>query len=544
LRSKNSIGFDLKVFTLQSKAETIVGAFILVALILFFYLSFFLGFFRFDKLKYHTYIVYFSDASGLEKKTDVKIAGVKVGWLEQVELIPESACHARASIMIQKEFILHNDSRVFVRQDGVLGTKYLEVIPGSPDEPMLLPGQTLASPGRSSVAMDDILFRVRDIAADVQEMTHSLKENFRIADSTGELKTMFQHFQLAAEKIASISQTLDRTLSVNEQNINGILTDLKEFASGLKNNFPSLQTNLAHVSEAIDKDISRLTDKFEATAQAFEDAAFQARDGFKNISAVAGKINDGQGMLGKLINEDETYRDLKVTIQGLKTYFNKMDSVSVVLDSHSEFMFRPAEHVYFEDSKGYLDARFHVTEDKFYIFQVVGSQKGKLQRNIVTKQWFDENGKLLLPSQLLAEKVAIPELIGVIETTNRTLDIYKFGFQFCKIFKDVAFRLGIFENTVGIGLDIDIPFGCPDRFRWVTTFEAFDFRGRDRLNDSRPHLKWLNRVFFLRNIYLTFGADDFVSRQNANAFFGGGIRFCDDDIKFLLGTVGFGGLSR
>ena len=55
---------------------------------------------------------------------------------------------------------------------------------------------------------------VRDIAADVQEMTHSLKENFRIADSTGELKTMFQHFQLAAEKIASISQTLDRTLSV------------------------------------------------------------------------------------------------------------------------------------------------------------------------------------------------------------------------------------------------------------------------------------------------------------------------------------------
>ncbi|MBI2775320.1 MCE family protein [Candidatus Dependentiae bacterium] len=529
---------------MQIKAETIVGIFILTALGIFFYLSFFLGVFRFDRLKYNQYIVYFSDVSGMEKKADVKIAGVKVGWIEKIELAANTHFQACATIMVQKDFILYRDAHAIVRQDGILGTKYLDIFPGDADQARLFPGDILGVPGRSPVSVDDILVRMRDIATDVQQVTRSLRETFGGTQSSDELRGMFRNFQEAAERIASISQVLDRTLIGNEQNLNGILGDLREFTHGLRDKFPDLQSSIAHTSQTIDRDVSRLADRFEAAAQALEDAAFQARDGFKNVSSVAGKLDEGKGLLGKLINEDETYRDLKVTIQGVKSYFNKMDAVNVVLDSHSEFMFRPAEHVYFEDAKGYFDARFHVTEDKFYVLQIVGSQKGKLHRQIVTKQWFDENGKLLLPSELLAEKVAIPELIGVIETTNRSLDIYKFGFQFGKIFKDVAFRMGIFENTIGIGLDIDIPFGCPDTFRWVTTFEAFDFRGRDRLNDSRPHLKWLNRVFFMRNIYLTFGADDFVSRQNANAFFGGGIRFCDDDIKFLLGTVGFGGLNR
>ena len=31
-------------------------------------------------------------------------------------------------------------------------------------------------------------------------------------------------------------------------------------------------------------------------------------------------------------------------------------------------------------------------------------------------------------------------------------------------------------------------------FRWVTTLEAFDFYGRNRIDDHRLHLKWLNKI--------------------------------------------------
>ena len=43
---------------------------------------------------------------------------------------------------------------------------------------------------------------------------------------------------------------------------------------------------------------------------------------------------------------------------------------------------------------------------------------------------------------------------------------------------------------------------------------------------------------FLKNIYMSFGIDDFVSKHNTNAFFGIGVRFVDDDIKYIIGKIG------
>ena len=117
-------------------------------------------------------------------------------------------------------------------------------------------------------------------------------------------------------------------------------------------------------------------------------------------------------------------------------------------------------------------------------------------------------------------------------TRYRFLDKYMLNLQFGKIYGNFAFRVGLFDSTGGIGVDIDLPLGS-ESFRWVTTLEAYDWRGRNRLFDDRPHLKWLNRMFFSKTLYFTFGADDFVSRDK-NAFFGVGIRFADDDVKYLI----------
>lgn len=499
-------------------------------------MSFFLGVFRLDRINYSSYIVYFNDIGGLEKKADVKIAGVKVGWAESIDLI-EGHYQARANIMILNRYILRSDAYAIVRQEGLLGTKYLEIIPGDPLLPALQPGQPLAVPGKTPAGMDEILHKIKDIASHIESVTDCLKDSFATPESKDQLKSMLDNFHQAAEKIAGFSTTLDRTVSSNEETITAMLRDFKEFAGDIKDNFPALKNYIEKISDAIDRDAGRVATSLETTANALEEAALQARDGLRNIGSITEKIDQGKGLLGKLINEEETYKDLKLTVQGVKNYFSKMDALTMILDAHSEYMYRPAEHVRFEDVKGYFDVRIHPNEDKFYIFQIVSSQKGTVRRNIVNKAWYDENGYPLLTSELLAQGVQLPELVGVIETTNRSLDQYKFGFQFGKIFRDFAVRFGIFENTVGVGIDFDIPFGT-EKFRWVTSLEGFDVRGRDRINDSRPHFKWLNRVFVFRNFYFTFGADDFVSKNNANGFFGAGLRFTDDDIKYFINQIG------
>ena len=125
-------------------------------------------------------------------------------------------------------------------------------------------------------------------------------------------------------------------------------------------------------------------------------------------------------------------------------------------------------------------------------------------------------------------------MVSTTKTKTEILDDWRFNLQFGKIFSDVAFRIGLFEGFSGLAVDYEVPLAI-DNFRWVTTLEGYDFRGRNHyFNDARPHLKWLNRMFIGRNIYIVFGADDFVSKWNKNIFFGAGIRFADDDLKYFM----------
>jgi hypothetical protein len=135
---------------------------------------------------------------------------------------------------------------------------------------------------------------------------------------------------------------------------------------------------------------------------------------------------------------------------------------------------------------------------------------------------------------------------GVREEKIKNLrDKGTFGVQVGKIFGDVALRAGMIDGFTGIGIDVDIPFRT-DLFRWITTFELYDLSGRGRIGDRRPHLKWLNKIYVMRHLYVTFGADDFISKQNANGFYGVGLRFGDDDLKYLFGSFSgmFSGFGR
>ena len=82
-----------------------------------------------------------------------------------------------------------------------------------------------------------------------------------------------------------------------------------------------------------------------------------------------------------------------------------------------------------------------------------------------------------------------------------------------------------------------------DKIHWVTTVEAFDFKGTKRLNDQRPYVKWMNKVFFMRNIYTVFGMDDVFGKKTSGPFVGGGLRFGDDDLKYVLSSLPIGNIA-
>jgi phospholipid/cholesterol/gamma-HCH transport system substrate-binding protein len=545
---------------MRINTETSVGIFVLGALAIFFYMTFQIGVFRLDTGNYKSHPVFFTDVSGLIPKSDVKVAGVKVGWVQKIALIEGAdEYRAKATIMVNRQYQLHSNASAIVRQDGLLGNKFLELNPGDSGLPSLKRGQALGSLGQAPTSIDSLIQKVGKVADNIEDITESVKSAIGGVDGRVELRETFKNINVAAEKIANFSTIIDRIANRNESDVNAVVVDIREFARELRMGFPPLQEDIRRIANQLevdilpafkdgvqkiakvfDRDFGSVAGKLESTADAIEEAALQTRDGFRSIESVADKINEGKGLIGKLVNEDQTYQDLKVAVQGLKNYFSKIESLGIVFDSHVETMYRPAENFAYKDAKGYFDVRVHPNEDHFYLMQMVGSLKGSIKRRDVEIIKKDPNGVAYDPALLGVSPDFLWAYPSKYEEIIRERDTFKYGFQFGKTFRELAFRFGLFENTFGLGVDYSLPFGN-ERVRWVTSFEAFDFRGRDRINDERPHVKWTNKLFFLRNFYFNFGADDFISKHNSNTFMGMGIRFGDDDIKYFVSRLGFGG---
>ena len=75
----------------------------------------------------------FDDVSGLNVHAPVRIAGVKIGVVESIELLPKTY-QAKIVMMIDEKFKnLPTDTSVSVATEGLLGMKYLEITPGFED---------------------------------------------------------------------------------------------------------------------------------------------------------------------------------------------------------------------------------------------------------------------------------------------------------------------------------------------------------------------------------------------------------------------------
>jgi phospholipid/cholesterol/gamma-HCH transport system substrate-binding protein len=520
---------------LHSSLETRVGIFVIAAAAIFMYMGFQIGSFRFDKSHYRSYSVYFKDISGVSRKSAVKIAGVKVGWVESVALVPDHEMMVDAQVMILSDYKLYSDAYAIVRQEGLLGPKYLEIIPGDPLLSPLEEGEALKKSSRAPVAVDEIMRQVKTITANMEDITDSFKNAIGGLQGKEKMYDIVDNLSRAAERLASFSATIDRAIGRNDDNIDNLFSvgsDIRRLAEKIETQLlPSLQYGVDSFTGAMNRDFNRIASSLESTAGSFDEASMQVRDGLRNFNSVVEKIDEGKGLLGKLINEDETYRDFKVTAKGLKDYFAAFNRMQVVVDSHFERMQRPGgEHWKYDDAKGYVHVRIHPNDDYFYLLEFVTSEKGFIDRRETHRSYFDHTGRFIDPDML--SLTDFDKLRFVYDKKKTLFDrgALRFGVQFGKIFKDIALRFGIFDSTAGAAIDFDIPFKT-EKLRWVTSFEAFDFTGWNRQHDRRPHLKWINRIYMFGSLYINFGADDFISKHNASAFVGAGLRFGSEDVR-------------
>ena len=522
-------------------AEAKVGIFVIIGLIIFGYMSMKVGNLTLTSEKGYDVEVLFDSATGLAKDVTVEIAGVEVGRVKKISLQEGKAL---VVLRMNPGLVIRKYDTAIIRTRGILGDKYVEIMPGSMTAPPISPGDriTLTAP---ITDMDVLMNTLGEVAEDIKALTNSLSNVLGTKKGEASLSAII-------ENIEEVVTSLNQTVQSNKEEIDTIVDNLITFTGTLKDigdsNKEDIATiirsaknvtgtmepiiaNLTEITEKINQGqgtIGRLVNDDEAVENLNQTLASlrEITDRIKNGEGTLGQliakddsiqnlnktleslgditetINRGEGTIGRLVREEETVETLNETLTHLNTYMEKQETFQTYLDYRGEYLTEE------EALKSYLSLRIQPKEDKYYLFQIVDDPTGTKSTS--------ETKKTVDGTTTRKEK----------EKTN--YDTLKFSAQVAKRYYDIGLRGGLFESTGGLALDYYL---FDDQM--VFTFESFDFD-----LDENPHLKTRVDFFPFPHLYLTTGFDDFISEDdNESFFFGAGLNFTDNDIKTILSSV-------
>ena len=160
----------------KTKLELKVGFFVFVGVVILVAFILLIGDFKTWTLGYEVNFV-FNFVNGVKLGAPVRFAGVDVGEVKAINFLldPQEETKPKVQIVgwVKKEVRIPLDSTVWVNTLGLLGEKYIEIMPGLDYQQSLAKGQTL--PGNDPIAMHEIAQLARNIAGDLDESLVKIK---------------------------------------------------------------------------------------------------------------------------------------------------------------------------------------------------------------------------------------------------------------------------------------------------------------------------------------------------------------------------------
>ncbi len=158
----------------KTKLEMKVGVFVFLGLVILMIFVLSIGGFKTWSLGYRLKFT-FNFVNGLKIGAPVRFAGVDVGQVKEIKFIssPNEVTRVEITGWLKNEVKVPADSVVWVNTLGLLGEKYIEIMPGRDYENYLLANQVLV--GHDPIAMHEVTELAKNIAEDFDAVIFRIK---------------------------------------------------------------------------------------------------------------------------------------------------------------------------------------------------------------------------------------------------------------------------------------------------------------------------------------------------------------------------------
>lgn len=425
-----------------------------------------------EHIQYRTIL---EDASGIQEKTPIKVAGINAGRIKNIELQGNKAL---ITFELREDIKLNPDAKLRIKSVGLLGDKFLDMDLGTTEgeripENTLIPAETGAGFDNLAADASAALKEVKDIAATIKEALKDENGNNVVKEIVFNIREM--------------SESLKKITTGNEQRINKIIADIDDITS-----------QLAHETDRYQKDslmgdlskIGPILDKVNTTVS--------------DLNLIVADVKEGKGTVGKLLRDDAVVDQVSQTLSSVNRLVNRINNIeaeiSIATGANTRF-----------GAETRLEMDIFPAPERFFRLGIVTSDFGPELTQETRTETSVDGGPL-----------------SVTETRKRRTDELQFNLQIGRRIQRWRVRGGLIQSTGGIGIDYIFP-----DFGFLVGTDVFDYQ-----KEAGPNVRLYSELRLWNVLYSRISGDDLLSKdgsQSATIFLG--LRFTDQDLASLIGVL-------
>ena len=233
-------------------------------------------------------LTHVDDAQGVRNGDPVRLKGINIGRVLQAQLDGEGVL---ITLEIEGEWRIPAGSRIELFSAGILGGMIVSILPGRGEgfvEPMgLIPGETLP----------DVLASAGDIAGEAEHIL-------------ARLRTLFTDSSVAAagEAVAHLRDVVSNLSELTE----GQATEVRTFVESLQRS----AENVEGITGA--EEWKRTLASADAALAVLDRTSTEMARTVASLNTIVGRMERGEGTLGRLSTDDSLYEELEATAVTLR----------------------------------------------------------------------------------------------------------------------------------------------------------------------------------------------------------------------------------
>ncbi|RMH74170.1 MAG: MCE family protein [Gemmatimonadetes bacterium] len=283
----------------SATTEFIVGLTVIIALLILIFGTIWMGEigFRKDRLVINAV---FDDIGGLQEGDPVTVAGLNRGIVRRIDLTDSGVLVVMGLIT---ETYLPVDSEVSIQNNGMMGDKLVDFNLGD-SRTYAETGHTFY--GKYSPGIMEAGDQAQELITHIENLVIAVEQTFASQHRQQQIDSILINLQGATRNAEVLTADAIELIRTNQEHIEQAVTNVRDMTADLKNlvetRRPTVDSTLSGIND-VTVQVQTIMTRIDSLTL--------------SLNEIANKINNGDGLVSKVLDDEMLYQDLRTALHNL-----------------------------------------------------------------------------------------------------------------------------------------------------------------------------------------------------------------------------------